>query len=649
VTRTDTRHRRGVRAALSVAVLLSLCACATRVSAQDEEIRKQVQRLADKNTDNRQDAIENLAKTRDARIARLLQSFQERNLYALKKQVVLCEEIKSAGRKQTAALLDPLSRQPLNDPQGKPLVVDADDLRNLRPTRPEGQLLQNVIRFLQDYTSSDPEKRAASARRLGESRDSAFLETLEKIAETDDDSRVRRTAREGGLIIRVAGDVADQPADQRLAAVTELGKLHSLPAAQYFQQQIDGGTVPAGELSVYQEAIHSVERYQYWISWGRNLTNGLSLGSVLILMALGLSIIYGQMGVINMAHGELMMIGAYATYEMQRAFGHSPDHPSNWYFIAAFPVAFLAAAAVGWLIELIVVRHLYGRPLETLLATWGVSLILIQAARVRYGDNIGVNSPTWLIGGFEVLPDFGIEYARCFILGLCALCVLFVYLLMNFTPIGLKIRATVQGRTTAETLGVATRRVDGFTFALGAGLAGVAGYALTSIAGVTPDMGQNYIVDSFLVVVVGGVGALAGSVWAGLGMGVLDKLVEPTTFGVAILAIGLAIMLTCWIVLTVRAFRESRGWGWLTLLFPVPLPFAIRFWSRPQVGKLFSLYVFGAVAATIGFLRNVMWTDLLGTDVQTRWARVLILLAVVIFIQWRPAGLFPPKGRLADV
>jgi len=179
VTRTDTRHRRGVRAALSVAVLLSLCACAARVSAQDEEIRKQVQRLADKNTDNRQDAIENLAKTRDARIARLLQSFQERNLYALRKQVVLCEEIKSAGRKQTAALLDPLSRLPLTDPQGKPLVVDADDLRNLRPTRPEGQLLQNVIRFLQDYTSSDPEKRAASARRLGESRDSAFLETLD--------------------------------------------------------------------------------------------------------------------------------------------------------------------------------------------------------------------------------------------------------------------------------------------------------------------------------------------------------------------------------------------------------------------------------------------------------------------------------------
>src|SRR6202044_453019 len=133
-------------------------------------------------------------------MARLLQSFQERNLYALRKRVVLCEEIKSAGSKQTAALLDPLSRQPLTDPQGKPLVVDADDLRALRPTRPEGQLLQNVIRFLQDYTSSDCEKRAAAVRRLGESRDSAFLETLEQIAQSDDDSRVRRTAREGALM-----------------------------------------------------------------------------------------------------------------------------------------------------------------------------------------------------------------------------------------------------------------------------------------------------------------------------------------------------------------------------------------------------------------------------------------------------------------
>ena len=194
----DTPRRAlGLRVGLSAVVLLAVLGSAGKVCAQDDEIRKQVQRLADKNADERQEAIETLGRTPDQRLARLLQSFLEKNLYALKKQVVLCEEIKTTGGKQTAALLDPLTRQPLLDAKGQPLVVDADDLRGLKPTRPEAQLLQNVIRFLQDYASSDGEKRAAAARRLGESRNAAFLETLEKIAESDTDSRTRRTAREG--------------------------------------------------------------------------------------------------------------------------------------------------------------------------------------------------------------------------------------------------------------------------------------------------------------------------------------------------------------------------------------------------------------------------------------------------------------------
>ena len=283
------------------------------------------------------------------------------------------------------------------------------------------------------------------------------------------------------------------------------------------------------------------------------------------------------------------------------------------------------------------------------MATWGVSLILVQAVRVRYGDNIGVSAPTWLRGGFELIPYLTVEYARCFILVLCALCVTFLYALMNFTRIGLKIRATVQGRETAESLGINTRRIDGFAFSLGAGLAGIAGYALTSIAGVTPDMGQNYIVDSFLVVVTGGVGKLAGSVWAGLGIGTLNQLLEPRTFGEALLATGLIVAVVCWINLVVRAFRESKKWGWLTLLVPVPLPFAIRFWFRNNVGKLFLMYVLGVATMIVGLFRDVLFSGLLMQDIQTRWARVFILLAVVIFIQWRPAGLFPPKGRLADV
>ncbi len=288
------------------------------------------------------------------------------------------------------------------------------------------------------------------------------------------------------------------------------------------------------------------------------------MGSILVLMALGLSITFGVMGVINMAHGELMMIGAFATYTMQLTFVRFlPKAMFNWYFVAALPASFLAAAICGYLIEKLVVRFLYGRPLDTLLATSGVSLILIQAVRLVFGNNIGVNSPTWFVGGFEVIQDLVLPYNRCFIIVLGVFCVGLIYFLMNYTSMGLRVRATMQNREMAGALGVNTRRVDGYTFALGAGVAGIAGYALTLIGGVTPDMGQNYIVDSFLVVVTGGVGELWGAIYAGLGMGMLDKWFEPFT---------------------------------------------------------------GAV-----------------------WGRVLLLILVILFIQRRPQGLFPPKGRLADV
>jgi urea transport system permease protein len=286
-------------------------------------------------------------------------------------------------------------------------------------------------------------------------------------------------------------------------------------------------------------------------------------------MALGLAITFGLMGVINMAHGELMMIGAYVTYEMQLAFGHTPDNPVDGYYLAALPAAFLVAAFVGLIMEWLVVRHLYNRPLESLLATWGVGLILIQLARVIYGDNIGVNAPTWARGGWEVTQDVILPYARLYLLGLCVACVGFVYFIMQRTKQGMLMRATMQNRDMAESLGVRTRNVDRFTFALGSGIAGVAGYGWTIIGGVTPDMGQtNFIVDSFLVVVAGGVGELAGVICSGLGIGVITKTIEPIEFG-----------------------------------------------------------------------------DFLVGPV---WAKVVLLILIVAFIQFRPSGLFAPKGRSAD-
>ncbi|HEX4071006.1 MAG TPA: urea ABC transporter permease subunit UrtB, partial [Planctomycetaceae bacterium] len=489
----------------AVLILLAVLLPSPASAAEDDAIRKQIAKLSSRDADARQDAIEALAQTRDERVAHTLQAMFQGNLVLWQGKVYVRGETSAGpGNKSVVTLLDPLTQEPALDTSKKPVKVDADEPRDIRPTGQERPLLSTVIKFLQDFSSTDQEKRALAVRRLGENPDPNFVAMLDNIAETDADARVRRTARESAALTRLSPDMQDQKPEEKLKAEKTLADLHSVLGQRVLQQMIDQNQVKGDERKNCEEAIKSIQRYQYWVGLGVNLTNGLSAGSILILMALGLSIIYGQMGVINMAHGELMMLGAYATYEMQLYFTRhfSSDH-FNWYYVAAFPFAFCVSAFVGWLIELIVVRHLYGRVLETLLATWGVSLILVQAVRVRYGDNIGVSAPTWLRGGVEIIPYLTLEYARCFILVLSACCVVFLYLLMKFTRIGLKIRATVQGRETAETLGINTRRIDGFAFSLGAGLAGIAGYALTTIAGVTPDMGQNYIVDSFLVVVTG--------------------------------------------------------------------------------------------------------------------------------------------------
>jgi urea transport system permease protein len=257
------------------------------------------------------------------------------------------------------------------------------------------------------------------------------------------------------------------------------------------------------------------------------LFTGASLGSILLLVALGLAITYGLMGVINMAHGELMMIGAYATFVVQNLFrAYLPD-AFDWYVLAAIPVAFLSAALVGAVLERSVIRWLYGRPLETLLATWGISLILMQAVRSFFGaQNVAVENPSWLSGGVQVLPNLTLPYNRIAILVFAAMVLLGVALLISRTRLGLFVRGVTQNRRMAACMGVNTARVDTYAFALGAGIAGLAGCALSQVGNVGPDLGQGYIVDSFMVVVLGGVGQLAGTVYAALGLGVLGKLLE---------------------------------------------------------------------------------------------------------------------------
>jgi len=251
---------------------------------------------------------------------------------------------------------------------------------------------------------------------------------------------------------------------------------------------------------------------------------GLSLGSVLAMAAIGLAITFGVMGVINMAHGEMIMLGAYTTWAMQTLLPGLIEFS----VIIAIPAAFLVAFTVGVLIELLVIRHLYGRPLETLLATFGISLILQQTVRTLISpQNVPVSNPAWLSGLWHIDPALSLAINRVVIFGFCVFIFLALMWLLKYTYFGLKVRAVAQNRKMARSLGAKSSSIDAITFGLGAGIAGVAGVALSQLSNVGPNMGQAYIVDSFMVVVFGGVGNLWGTLVAGLSLGVFNKILEP--------------------------------------------------------------------------------------------------------------------------
>ncbi len=282
--------------------------------------------------------------------------------------------------------------------------------------------------------------------------------------------------------------------------------------------------------SALQASLATVEDRLAWGNRIGAMFSGLSLGSILLLVALGLAITYGLMGVINMAHGELMMVGAYATYVVQGLFQRYAPAAFDGYLVAAVPVAFLAAALVGAALERGVIRFLYGRPLETLLATWGISLMLMQLARTLFGaQNVTVENPSWMSGGVQVLGNLSLPFNRLVIIGFALAVLLGVAWLIARTRLGLFVRGVTQNRPIAACMGVNTARVDTYAFALGSGIAGLAGCALSQIGNVGPDLGQSYIVDAFLVVVLGGVGQLAGTVYAALGLGLLNKFLEGWT------------------------------------------------------------------------------------------------------------------------
>ncbi len=377
-------------------------------------------------------------------------------------------------------------------------------------------------------TSKDLAMREAAAADLARSSlDESQLPLVEKAIAAETDASLKdRLMRMRATILVAAADPK-----KRLAAAEELGSSPQSAVANLLQERLAPSAESDPQVRVaLQRSLDSVRDR---LAWGERLAvvfTGVSLGSVLVLAALGLAITYGLMGVINMAHGELIMIGAYATWLVQNAFrSHLPQF-FDAYILAAIPVAFLASAAVGAVLERGVIRFLYGRPLETLLATWGISLVLQQAVRSMFGaQNVPLENPRWLSGGYEVMSNLVLPYNRIAIIAFAAIVVAGVALLIARTRFGLFIRGVTQNRRMAACVGVDTARTDTVAFAFGAGIAGLAGCALSQVGNVGPDLGQGYIVDSFLVVVLGGVGQLAGTVVAGLGLGVLNKLLEGLT------------------------------------------------------------------------------------------------------------------------
>ncbi|MBC7547983.1 MAG: urea ABC transporter permease subunit UrtB [Polaromonas sp.] len=398
------------------------------------------------------------------------------------------------------------------------LPADAEDVINSNLMRSE---LDNALAALKLFSKNLAIRRDA-VKTLAADNDEARLPLIEKAFAAEPDAALKSQLEQ----VRAAIFLGNNDKAKRLAAAAQLQNSSS-PGTKTVLLERLAKEDDADVKVALQAALIKVEAT---LAWGDKLGavfSGVSLGSILLLVALGLAITYGLMGVINMAHGELMMIGAYATYVVQGLFQTYLPSLFDWYLLAALPVAFTASALVGAALERSVIRFLYGRPLETLLATWGISLMLQQAVRSIFGaQNVGVENPVWMSGGVQILGNLSLPYNRIIIIGFAVAVLLGVAGLISKTRLGLFVRGVTQNRPIAACMGVNTARIDTYAFALGSGIAGLAGCALSQVGNVGPDLGQGYIVDAFMVVVLGGVGQLAGTVYAAMGLGILNKFLE---------------------------------------------------------------------------------------------------------------------------
>ncbi|UOO82086.1 urea ABC transporter permease subunit UrtB [Uruburuella testudinis] len=420
--------------------------------------------------------------------------------------------------------------------------IDAPDAAADKPAAAKRITTNNKIRlWIRTYVaenallSNDAEARKAAMTQMLQKNDASALAQVQAALPKENNQSVRELMQT--YIARA--DLQGGDHSRHAAAIAVLGK-NALPEnLSLLQNYVQTASTP--ELKAQAEkAISSIETKQTLMKGAENVSFGLSLGSILVLTAIGLAITFGVMGVINMAHGELMMIGAYCAYVVQLLM---PNH-IGWSIAVAIPVAFAVSGFVGVLIERFVVRYLYGRPLETLLATFGISLILQQLVRSVFSPlNRMVQTPEWMSGAWQIMPGLSVTWNRVYIFIFCLLCFFALLAVMKRTRLGLEVRAVSQNRHMARAMGINDRKVDMMTFGLGSGVAGVAGVALSQLTNVGPNLGQQYIVDSFMVVVVGGVGNLWGTLVSGLGLGLLNKFMEPWLGAVLAKAIVLVLII----------------------------------------------------------------------------------------------------------
>ncbi len=496
-------------------LLLTLClampAFATVLKAQ-EDIHPLIDALGVGDFPEREAAIKALVASGDNHVSQILQQLSDGQLYVNSESggPVLLQ----GGTDDEPTFSDPISGEAVAD-------VDPDYMSKVRINNSLRGVISTAMSQL-TLLSPDRGARLTAAQGLLRDADPANLELLNSALADEKDGEVKETMEAARAVMMLKSDVSAEDKKSAIDTIAARGGRNALTILTTAM-----ATAPDELKGEIQSHINGINRSLALWDVVQNVWYGLSLGSVLLLAAIGLAITFGVMGVINMAHGEMVMIGAYTTYVVQEYITANFPGLATYSLAFAVPAAFVFTGFVGLVIERVVIRYLYGRPLETLLATWGVSLILQQAVRSVFGPtNREVRNPSWMSGAFE-LGGLSITWNRLWIIVFSMAVFVTLLMLLKRSAFGLQMRAVTQNRRMASSMGIRTGWVDAFTFALGSGIAGMAGVALSQIDNVSPNLGQSYIIDSFMVVVFGGVGNLWGTLVGALSLGVVNKFLEP--------------------------------------------------------------------------------------------------------------------------